>query len=156
MLRLRALYIMCSFCSILKHTVDLGVQRCAYSTIDPPEKSDLIYSCHINSPQIHTNPVQLCNSLLCKGSEQSPSSVTWLDAFFNTSPVLLGKQMQKCSSFTYNDQFEVTVQVQCFCEKKHGVCAFFKTCLRGWKRMVLETIRLPHIMGSSQNWNDEL
>lgn len=48
-----------------KYTLDLGVQRCAYSTIDSPEKSDLIFSCHINNLHIHTNPVQLCKSLLC-------------------------------------------------------------------------------------------
>lgn len=58
------------FYGILMHT-----SRCPYSTIHSPENPDLISNCHINSPQYHTTPVQLCNTLLCKGNEHSLSSV---------------------------------------------------------------------------------
>lgn len=132
MLWLTALYITCSFYSILKNTLDSGVQRCAYSTIDSPEKSDLIFSCHINSPQTHKNPVQLCNSLLCKGSEHSPSSVMWWGSFFNTSPFLLGKQMHINSPSNFIiwpvTYFEETMQVRCF----RCVYIWVETCGAMW------------------------
>lgn len=50
-------------CNTLWHRMFKSVHR-----IQSHEKSDLICSCHINSPHTrsHTNLVQLCNPLLCK------------------------------------------------------------------------------------------
>lgn len=71
--------------------------KCAlYTAAVSPEIFDLIFSLHINSPYVHTNPLQLCNSLLCKACR---TAWAWSDEEFPVAAVNTNAYLQSGPSY---------------------------------------------------------